>query len=403
MRVLHVIPSLSPRHGGPSKALPVMAQGLIEAGVEVDVVTTDDDGPGQRLTAMPLGEWAPRDGWRVMHFAKQTEFYKVSWPLWSWLLRHARDYDLIHVHAVFSFSTLAAGWAARLAGVPFVVRPLGTLNAWGMKNRRRWVKSLSFRLLDKPVLDRAAAVHFTSEQEAEEAFSLKLRARAALSPLGMDLVPFTQLPPAADFAKLWPETQGRTLILYLSRLDPIKKLDHLIAATSRIRSQHPDALLVIAGAGEKELERALRQQVQDLGMTDSVLWTGMLDHTAKLAAFSAATLFVLPSLSENFGIALLEAMAAGLPCIASSGVALAHQVPGAVMMVPPNVDALAEAIHDLLIDLDRRQSLAKEARRRAFADFSAEARGLAVRQLYEDILAGAPFTAQLSSPTPPSL
>ena len=164
MRVLHVIPSLSPSQGGPSFALPAMARALSMQGVEVDVVTTDDDGPGKCLAGVALGQAVIREGFRVFYFPKQTEFYKVSLPLRRWLRAHVREYDVVHVHTVFSFATLAAGRAAARARVPFIVRPLGVLNRWGMVNRRRWLKSLSFRMLDKPVLDKAAALHFTSKQ-----------------------------------------------------------------------------------------------------------------------------------------------------------------------------------------------------------------------------------------------
>ena len=113
MKVLHVIPSLSPSQGGPSKALPEMARALVQAGVSVDVACTDDDGTGLRLSEVSHGVPVTHaDGFRVFYFPKQTEFYKVSLPLLRWLCRHAREYDVIHVHTVFSFSTVAGSLAA---------------------------------------------------------------------------------------------------------------------------------------------------------------------------------------------------------------------------------------------------------------------------------------------------
>src|SRR6185369_17090308 len=103
VRALHVIPSVSPSQGGPSFALPLIARSLAQAGVTVDVATTDDDGPGGRLS-VPLGQRVERDGFDIWHFAKQTEFYKVSLPFRSWVRRHIREYDLVHIHALFSFT-----------------------------------------------------------------------------------------------------------------------------------------------------------------------------------------------------------------------------------------------------------------------------------------------------------
>src|SRR5262249_9530024 len=103
------------------------------------------------------------------YFRRQTRFYTGSLPLSRWLARHVADYDLIHIHALFSFATtVAAFWAAR-RGVPYIVRPLGTLNTWGLENRRPWLKQLSLRLIERRVLANAVAVHFTSTQERDEA------------------------------------------------------------------------------------------------------------------------------------------------------------------------------------------------------------------------------------------
>ena len=120
LKVLHVIPSLSPVHGGPSFVLPVMARALADRGIEVDVACTDDDGPGRRLAGIPLEVAVQRNGFRVFYFPKQTDFYKVSLPLMTWLEEHVSEYDVVHVHAVFSFSTIAAGRAARRHGVPYI-------------------------------------------------------------------------------------------------------------------------------------------------------------------------------------------------------------------------------------------------------------------------------------------
>ena len=388
VKVLHVIPSLSLKHGGPSQALPVMARSLAAVGVEVDVVATDDDGPGCRLNELPLAEWLPQGGWRLMYFAKQTEFYKASWPLWRWLRAHARDYEVIHIHAVFSFATLAAGWAARMAGVPFVIRPLGTLNAWGMKNRRRWLKTLSFRLLDKPVLDRAAALHFTSTQEVQEAAALGIKAWPVMLPLGFELeVSAASSRDALDHE--WPECAGREVILYLSRLDEKKGLDVLLRAFAKIHAQCPSAMLLIAGDGDAALKKRLMELATDLGIAAEVLWAGQVRGERKQAALGGATLYVLPSHSENFGIALLEAMSAGLPCVTTEGVALAREpdCAEALIRVPVNdAEALAEAMQKLLASPDLRQQLSAAAKVAA-SHYSTETMAAGLVRLYDEVTA----------------
>ena len=196
MKILHVIPSISLKHGGPSVALAAMVRGLAERGVSVDVATTDDDGPSGRLT-VPFGVPVTRQGINYVHFRKQTEFYKVSFGLSRWLERSVSHYDLVHVHALFSYASVTAAREARRQGVPYIIRPLGVLNRWGMINRRPWLKAMSYRVLEKPLLRHAAAIHFTSRQEQAEAGRLGLKTRPVVIPLGIDLSEFRQ-PARAD-------------------------------------------------------------------------------------------------------------------------------------------------------------------------------------------------------------
>jgi glycosyltransferase involved in cell wall biosynthesis len=328
-------------------ALPAMAKSLADRGIQIDVVTTDDDGTGRRLSGVAHGVPQQRDGFRVFYFPKQTEFYKVSLPMFLWLMRHAGDYDLVHVHTVFSFSTLAAGWSASMRGVPFIVRPLGVLNSWGMNHRRRWIKAWSFRLLDRPVLNRASAMHYTSNQERDDAARLCLKASAAVVPLGIDLLPFDCLPNASLFLEQHPQIAGRPIVLFLSRL---------------------------------------KQWAHQLDLEGRVLWAGHLSGQTKLAALAAATIYVLPSESENFGIALLEAMASGLPCISTSGVALAAESASAVLLTPTDPHALAAAISRLLGDPVERKRLGTAAKQQAHEYYSLAAMSRNLTELYQTVL-----------------
>ncbi|OYW71067.1 MAG: hypothetical protein B7Z37_28800, partial [Verrucomicrobia bacterium 12-59-8] len=176
-----------------------MARALAILGVNITVLTTDDDGPGRRLADVKLGVGMDQGGWKLIRFPKQTEFYKVSLPMHRWLRAHVHEFDLVHIHAVFSFVSLAAGRTAVAAGVPFIVRPLGVLNRWGMENRRRRVKALSFRWLELPLLRRAAAVHYTSHLERLEGARFGLSNLQRVIPIGIEPAPFASLPPAALF------------------------------------------------------------------------------------------------------------------------------------------------------------------------------------------------------------
>lgn len=388
MRVLHVIPSLSPSSGGPSFALPAMARSLLPHGVRCVAATTDDDGPGRRVEGVSLGTELPRDGgWSVFYFRKQTEFYKISVPLHRWLRSHVHEFDAVHVHALFSFASVAAARAAASRGVPFVIRPLGVLNRWGMEHRRRWIKGLSFRLLELPLLKKADAIHYTSQMEKRDAARFGLSNRQVVIPIGIDLTPFARPPSRAIFTQQHPATAMSRNILFLSRIDVKKGLDLLIAAFARILPRHADVRLIICGDGDPALIAGLKAQAAALNVAHAITWAGRVEGELRLAAFAAAEIFVLPSHSENFGIALLEAMAAGLPCISSDQVALAADaaLESAVQLAPREPTALARALEELLGSETRRRELSEAARRLAQRDYTLESMGAGLHQLYQDI------------------
>jgi glycosyltransferase involved in cell wall biosynthesis len=365
-----------------------MATALADAGVHVTVVTTDDDGPGRHLQGVPLGQKVPMNGWDAIYFRKQSEFYKASLPLRQWLRGHVMHYDIVHIHAVFSFASLVAGHAAAAAAVPYVVRPLGVLNRWGVENRRRYLKALSLRWLELPMLRKAAAMHYTSRMELNEVARFHLGNLQQVVPLGIDLRPFDNLPARQLFSEHFPETAATRNILFLSRIDEKKGLDLLIEAFCRIAVGRPDIRLVICGGGSPAITDQGQRRAASLGLADRVTWTGHVSGELRFAAYSAAEIFVLPSHSENFGIALLEAMAAGLPCLSTDQVALAADAAAdqAVMLAARHPAAIAGALVELLDSAPKRQSLAANARLLAQRQYSLQAMADGLLALYRTIL-----------------
>ena len=262
LRVLHVIPSVSPKHGGPSVALPLFARALARQNVKVTIATTDDDGPGARLD-VPLDEVISRPGEPdYIYFRKNTEFYKISRTMARWLRHHVADYDIVHIHALFSFSSFAAARAARRARVPYIVRPLGVLNEWGMENRRRFLKQWSLKIVELPILRGAAAIHYTAGAERREAAAAHpeiVSLRSVVIPIPIAVVPGGE---AAQVHKRFSVTASRRIILFLSRLHPKKGIELLLSAFQEIRGEFPDALLVVAGSGEENYVHSLRQKAR---------------------------------------------------------------------------------------------------------------------------------------------
>ncbi|MEP6714498.1 MAG: glycosyltransferase [Terriglobia bacterium] len=314
LRVLHVIPSVAPQRGGPSFVIRAIARGLTEQGVVVDVVTTNDNGTGVHDVELyrPLVE----DGASYRYFPRQTRFYACSWPLAAWLWKHVRDYDLVHVHALFSFSSTVAAIVARMRGVPYIVRPLGILNRWGMKNRRPFLKRLSFNACEKQILRNANAVQFTTELERLEAADL-----GACRP--------AVIPNPVEWQEVVPHMRsagGSPVFLFLSRIDEKKGLDLLLESFSIVRREMPASRLVIAGEGPPPLVASLHALAERHGIQDSVTWAGFVEGESKKRVLAEADIFVLSSYSENFGVSVVEAMAAGLPVVITDQVGIHPEI-----------------------------------------------------------------------------
>jgi len=371
-------------HGGPSHAIRLIEQALRGQGAVVETATTDDDGPGARKVSA-CGTVLRENGVLRRYFPRRLEFYKVSPALARWLRRHAQEYDIVHIHALFSFSSVAAAWAARRAGVPYVLRPLGTLNRYGVTQRRPWLKRLSLRLIEDPILRHAAAVHFTSEAERQEAELLGMPMRSVVLPLAVEAMP--DVGPDVFLAR-FPQLRGKRLALSLSRLNEVKNLEGLLRAFSLLHRDLPDVMLVIAGNGEDGYVAGLKRLAAELGLAERVVWTGYIDGELKVSAYTTAQVFVLPSFSENFGIAGAEALMAGLPCVLGEGVAIAEEVAaaGAGLAVPPAPEAIAAALRMVLEDDVGRAEMGRRATALARERFSLDAMGKKLVELYSSIL-----------------
>jgi len=364
----------------------LIEQTLLARGIDIETATTDDDGPDRR-NGKPCGVPLVEDGVVRRYFPKRLNFYKVSPGFAHWMFGHARDYDLIHIHALFSFTSTVAVWAARRAGVPYVVRPLGTLNRYGVEQRRPWLKRLSLALIESRILLNAAAVHFTAEAERLEAEALGVPLRGVVIPLGIEPgVPGD----AAIFLERFPDLKNCRRLLFLSRLDPKKNVEGLMRAFSLCSDTLPDLRLVIAGDGGAAYVTGLKALANELGLTDRLVWAGYVAGKQKAAAFAAAHVFVLPSFSENFGIAAAEALMAGLPCVLGKGVAIAGEVAEARagFAVEPDAASVAQKLSMLLSDETLRESMAVRAAALARDNYSVAAMGECLARLYESIVSG---------------
>ena len=351
-----------------------MLAALVAIGIQVEGATTAVGADGAVTGDAP-----------VRRFRRLWQPGKPSWPMARWLSGHVDRYDVVHVHALFSFAPDLAAWLARRRGVPYVIRPLGVLNRYGMRARRPWLKRLSLRLVHGPLLRDAAAVHFTSQAEADEAAELGIPMRGIVIPLGVEI------PGPGDrevlLARL-PALVGARVLLFLSRLDPVKNLEALIDAFACIAADTPDVRLLVCGAGEAGYVASLKVRAEARGVAGRIEWAGEVRADEKASAFALADLFVLPSHSENFGIAVLEAMAAGVPVVVSERIPLADRIvdAGAGWRCGTDAPSLATALRAALAPEIDRSAIGERAQDLVRIEYSVEAMGRRLKTLYEQIL-----------------
>lgn len=357
--LLHVIPDLDPVSGGTVSALVGLALAQHRLGMQVNVVTTrwpgSDDSQVDRLR---------EGGVSVTPLSARGRMVSIA-TLGAALRPAIEDAGVVHVHALWEELQHQACRLAQRLSKPYVVSPHGMLDPWSL-GQGRWKKRayLGWRL--RGHLNRAAAIHCTTAAEARLIEPLGFTAPKWVIPNGVDLTEFASPPQpgamATDFVCRFPQVSGRPIVLFLSRLHPKKGLDLLLPAFAACG--HPEAILVLAGPGAEPYVAGLRAHAIQLGIADRVVFTGMLRGQERVAALRAADLFVLPSYQENFGIAVVEAMAAGTPAIISGQVNLSEELAGQGVgqVVRTEVGDLTRALCEWLASSRRRREAGQQGR-----------------------------------------
>lgn len=381
MRILHVIGDLAPASGGPAKAGFEMARAIARRGHEVAIYTTDfgqpADAPRDQI----------RDGVRIRLFPLQTpRIWLASWPMRRALASDLAGFDLMHLHSLYLFHDWAAGGLALRLARPYIVRPHGTLDPY-IHRRRRLKKAIFDHWFQNRVLAGAAAIHYTAEEEMRLAEPFVQGAPGVVIPNGLDPADYADLPAKGSFRKKHPEIGERRILLFLSRINFKKGLDILSAAVGRLKRD--DLHLVIAGPDGGYLAET-RRFVIEAGIASRTTFTGMLMGRDKLAAFADAALFLLPSYSENFGIAVVEAMACGVPVLISDRVNIWREVTsdGAGRVAPCDAAAFAESIAAMLADDAGLAAMGAAGRASVARRYDWAAIALRLEQVYAAVASG---------------
>ena len=341
-RVLHVIPAVAARYGGPSLVAVATVRELNARGMEALIATTDADGQGRlpvELARRTTHEHAP-----AIFFRRDfSEAFKWSRGLAGWLSAHVAEFDVVDVHALFSHSSLAASRAAARAGVPYVVRPHGALNPWGLAHKH-WQKRALLVAGVRRMLTGAGAVVYTSHRERDLAErALPWLSNGAVVPPGVEM-PERQA--GAD-----RRSDGAPYVLVLSRLAPSKRIDLIIRAFHQLAVRAPDVSwqLIVAGDGDPDMVHSLRQLAAGGDAASRIVFRGWVSGADKQSLLAGASLLAAPSHQESFGLSLVEAMSAGVPVLTSPDIDLAAAIEEARAgwVVEAEPDAIARALAEI--------------------------------------------------------
>jgi poly(glycerol-phosphate) alpha-glucosyltransferase len=257
------------------------------------------------------------------------------------------------------------------------------LDEWALQFRA-WKKRIFAAMLERANLNRAACLHALCAEEAASMRRYGLRNPIAVVPNGIRLSDYDNLPAPGGMEKRFPGLAGRRRLLFLSRVHPKKGLPHLLRAWSRVGAEFPDWILVIVGPDQEGHTDELKGLVRERGLESAVAFVGPVYGRAKQEALADAHGFVLPSFSEGFGIAVLEAMASRLPVLVTPACHFPDvEIDGAGFIRNPDPDDLAEGLRSLMAmtDSDRRE-MGERGRKCAETRFSATAVSARMLEVY---------------------
>lgn len=370
MRIIHTIPSIAAEASGGNYVAIKLCEALIAQGVNLTLAALDwavMPSPPKFLKTFPIGLGPRRLG--------------VSPKMRRWLMNQASSHsvELIHNHSLWMMPNVYPGIAAKRFDIPLVVSPHGTLSQWAMQSGSA-LKRIFWPLVQRPSLAAVSCFHATAKSEYEDIRRMGFRQPVAIIPNGVDM---PDLVPK-------PENDFRTL-LFLSRIHPVKGLDKLLPAWRTVQARFDDWRLRIVGPDNRGYLAQMQRLAAELGL-ERIEFVGPLYGDDKMLAYGQADLFVLPTYSENFGMSVAEALAAGTPAIVTKGAPWEGlEQHGCGWWIDIGVDPLVACLEDAMSrSHDELAEMGLQGRSWMEAEYSWKQIGRKTTETYQWILHGGP-------------
>jgi glycosyltransferase involved in cell wall biosynthesis len=359
MKVLHILPSVDPKGGGPMEGVKQYGHRFEELGNHVEVVTLDD----------PAESFVNNYPLKVHALGPAMGGYRYTPKLAKWLTEYAKEYDTIIVNGLWQYHGFGAWRVLHRLQIPYFVFTHGMLDPWfkhtyPLKHFKKW---LYWPWAEYRLLRDAQAVLFTCEEErllARQSFWL-YKVREEVINYGTGTPPGNADALKTAFLELYPKLKDKRLFLFLSRIHEKKGCDILISAFAKVATQDEALHLVMAGPCHSDLIDKLKAQANQLGIAHRITWPGMLQGDIKWGAFYASEAFVLSSHQENFGIAVAEALGCGLPVLISDKVNIWREIEadGAGIVNDDTLEGTGKTLQQwLAMSVEGRHKMAQQAK-----------------------------------------
>ncbi|MDG3007598.1 glycosyltransferase [Paludisphaera mucosa] len=368
-RWLHLCNGLDPvRDGGMVPSILGMTGALQRAGGDVRIVTP---------TPSRLDDLAPPEG------------LAIDGPDAD-LVAAVRAAEVVHMHGLWQAHSRRGAAAARASRVPYVMAAHGMAEPWALRHKR-WKKALYLALVESRNLRRAACLHALSRPEIGHLRDLAPWAPVCFVPNGVDLAAFDDLPPRAALEAEHPELKGKFVLLFYGRVHAKKGLDLLARSMGALARDFPNLHLLIAGKDDGALA-PFADRVSALGLNGRATYVGHVSGEKARRVWAAADAFTLPSYSEGFSMAILEALACSLPCVFTTACHFPEAArAGAAVVVEPEAEALTQALRDLMErSPGERGELGANGRRLVEADYTWDQQAGKLASVYRWLAGGGP-------------
>ncbi|ADR19871.1 glycosyltransferase [Calditerrivibrio nitroreducens] len=386
MKVLFIL-GFYPEIGGPYTNVKNLLLKLVEKGVDVKVLS-----PLPKNYDKKKIEFIKKLPFPVEYIKEQLPRY--IWPSFSLkffkkINEEAKRYDLFHSAMIFDFYNLPL----LLQKTPFICSPRGTFmqEAYKMKLFKRVKKDVFLKLSGKRILEKARFIHLITEEEKRHflQFFPEFEDKIRVVSNGLILPEFEADLTKEDLLKKYPYLKDKKIILFLSRVNWKKGLDLLIPAFAQLHSEMKDVHLIIAGKDDGDsYENKVKEWVKKYNLNDSVTFTGLVTGKDKLILLYGSDIFVLPSYSENFGVAVVEAMACGLPVVISDKVGISNEIKAnnAGLIVQTNIESIYEGMKKLLENGSLRKTISENGIRLVREYYNIEKVADKMIEMYEEAL-----------------